>query len=120
MATATLRRSFITFHLTLGMVLLFFSVRTAIAALGPAAGHANPHVGALAIGEAIGALLFLLPRTLRAGATLLLATIGIALLVHLAAGQFRGDLLVYAVGTWFVMIHGSGWANRGAPVDLAA
>ena len=111
MATPGLRRSFFAFHLTLGLTLLILSVRTAMEALDPAAGHVNPHVGLLAIVETAGAALFLFPRTLRVGGTLLLVTIGLALLIHALAGQFRGDLLIYAAGTWFVMAHGPAWPS---------
>ena len=106
MVTPILRRSFIAFHLTLGLTLLVLSVRTAIAALAVHASHSSTHVAALAMLEAVGAGLFILPRSLRAGGVLLLLSIGLALVVHAAAGQFRGDLLVYAAGTWFVMVHG--------------
>ena len=113
MATPALRRSFFAFHVTLGLVLLVFSVKTALDALSPAAGHL-PHVAAL-IGtiEAVGAVLFLFPRTLRTGGALLLLSIGVALLLHGLGGQFRGDLLIYAAGTWFVMVHGPAWPTRG-------
>jgi len=120
MATRALRGSFIAFHLTLGLVLLVFSIRTALDALAPAMGHASPHVGVLAVGEAMGAALFLLPRTLRAGASVLLLTIAIAFVAHLVGGQVRGDLLVYAAGTGFVMVHGSGWSSAGTSQDVAA
>lgn len=108
MVTPTLRRSFIAFHLTLGQALLWASARTAIEALA-AHDHSSPHIAALGILEAAGALLFLWPRTMRVGGVLLLLSIGLALFVHAAAGQFRGDLLVYAAGTWFVLVHGSAW-----------
>lgn len=113
MVTPTLRRSFIAFHLTLGLTLVILSARTTIEALVSPHTYSNPHVAALAMLEGAGAVLFLLPRTMRVGAVLLLLSIGLALLVHAAAGQFRGDLLVYAAGTWFVMVHGSAW--RAAP-----
>jgi hypothetical protein len=119
-ATTMLRRSFITFHLTLGLTLLVLSIRTALHALGPGAGQGDSHVVVLAILEAIGAVLFLLRWTLRGGGMLLLLTIGLALLVHLASGQFRGDLLVYAAGTWFVMVHGPGRTNSRWLRDVAA
>jgi hypothetical protein len=109
MVTPTLRRSFIAFHLTLGLTLLVLSVRTAIEALAAHASHASPHVAALGILEGVGAALFLWPRTVRVGGVVLLLSIGLALLAHAAAGQFRGDLLVYAAGTWFVMVHGAAW-----------
>lgn len=120
MATPTLRRSFITFHLTLGLTLLFLSGRTAAHALGSATGQGDSHVAVLALVEAVGAALFLLPRTVRAGGVLLLLTIGLAVLVHLVSGQFRGDLVVYAAGTWFVIVHGPGWSSARRLRDVAA
>jgi hypothetical protein len=120
MVTTMLRRSFITFHLTLGLTLLVLSIRTALHGLGPRAGQGDSHVVVLAILEAFSATLFLLPRTLRAGGVLLLLAIGLALLVHLASGQFRGDLLVYATGTWFVVVHGPGWSSSQRFRDATA
>lgn len=120
MATPTLRRSFFTFHLTLGLILLIFSLRTAAEALGPAAGHANPHVGLIAIIEAAGAILFLFARSLRVGGALLLLSLGLALVSHALSGQFRGDLLIYAAGTWFVMVHGPAWPTALPSSDVAA
>jgi hypothetical protein len=108
MVTTALRRSFIAFHLTLGLTLLFLSLRTVLQTLGPEASGAGAHVAVLGTIETIGAALFLLPRTLRIGGALLLLTIGGVAVLHALAGQFRGDLLIYAVGTWFVMVHGPG------------
>jgi hypothetical protein len=101
-------------------MLLFFSGRTAMEAFLPTAGYPDPHVGALALVEAVGAALFLLPRTLRGGGVLLLLTLGVAFSVHAGVGQFRGDLLVYGAGTWLVMIHGPGWVTRTPLVRVAA
>jgi len=109
MASPTLRRSFFAFHLTLGLVLLVFSLRTAFEALAPTLGPASPHVGAIAIIEATGAILFLFARSLRVGGALLLLSLGLALVAHALYGEFRGDLLIYAAGTWLVMIHGPAW-----------
>ena len=120
MPTRALRRSFIAFHLTLGFTLLFLSARTALHVLSAGAGQGDSHVALLGLLEAVGAALFLFPRTLRAGGMLLLLTIGVALVVHLVSGQFRGDLLVYAAGTWFVVVHGSGWSSARRLRDVAA
>ena len=109
MATRMQRCSFIAFHLTLGLVLLVLSVRTVVEAMagaGPARLHAV--VGAL---EALGAVLFLVPRSLRIGGALLLLTIGLVIVLHALVGQLRGDLLVYATGTWYVMVHGPAWGG---------
>ena len=118
MVTPTLRRSFIAFHYTLGFTLLYVSLRTALHALG--AGPGDVHVVVLSLVEGTGAALFLIPGTLRIGAILLLLTIGLATVVHLGAGQFRGDLVVYATGTWFVMVHGPGWSSARRLRDVAA
>ncbi|HEV2750584.1 MAG TPA: hypothetical protein VGV12_08690 [Gemmatimonadales bacterium] len=119
MVTETLRRSFIAFHLTLGVALLYLSLRTAVQAFVSAGGHSDPHVGAVGVVETIGAVLFLVPRTLRVGGALLLLTLGLVLLVHALSGQFRADLMVYAAGTWFVMVHGSGWTSARRLGDVA-
>ena len=59
----------------------------------------------------MGAVLLLLPRTLRLGGGLQLATFAIAMLAHGLRGQFPTVLLVYAAGTSLVMVHGSVWGR---------
>jgi hypothetical protein len=120
MPRAPLRRAFIAFHLTLGLALLFLSARATLHALAPTTGGVNPHVGVLALVEAFAAVLFLLPQTLRVGGALLLLTLGLATLVPALAGQVRADLLVYAAGTWFVMVHGAAWATGRSGLKVAA
>jgi hypothetical protein len=111
----SLRRSFQVFHLTLGLAVLYLSVRTAVLAIqGGGGDHSNPHIALLASVEALGAILFLVPRTLRAGGVLLLLTMALAVGVHAMDGQVRADLLVYAAATWFVMAHGAAWGGRRA------
>jgi non-ribosomal peptide synthetase component F len=107
MPNETLRRSFIALYLTLGFALLYASIRTALHALAPASGAVDAHVGLLACVEALGAALFLVPRSVRLGGAVLLCTLGLATVVHAVGGQVRVDLLVYAAGTWFVMVHGA-------------
>ena len=92
--------SFVALWLTTGIVLLIGSLRTVIET-------GNPHLIALGSLEALSALLFLVPRTMRWGAVGLLVTIAIAFVVHAAMGQFRGDLLLYAATVVFVSVHGS-------------
>ena len=105
MTTPRFRRSFAAFHLVLALGILWLSVLTVMGALRPEAGHHDPHAVAVGAVEAIGALLFLFPRTLRAGAALLLLTIGIATAVHGFRGHLRVDLLIYAAGVWLVSTH---------------
>ena len=118
MATPALRRAFIIFHLALGVGLLVASLQTLAYALG-LAGHIRIHLSTLASVEALGAALFLLPHTLRLGAILLLLTIGIALAVHTVEGEWRPDLVIYAAGTWFVLVHGAAWTGQPGRSDVA-
>jgi hypothetical protein len=105
-----LRRMFVLFHVVLGATLFVGSVLTAWNG-----GHGDLHIRLLGTVEAVGALLFLFPRTLRPGAWLLLLSIGVALVIHFTMGEWRGDLLVYAAGVAFVMVHGEAYSHRPAP-----
>lgn len=100
-----LLRGFLALWLITGLVLLIASVETVRSALGSTQ-HANPHVALLGAVEALGAAFFLLPRAMRIGAAALLATIGVAFVVHTRLGEFRGDLMLYAAAVAFVDIHG--------------
>lgn len=104
MPSHRLLRAFVALWWTLGVVLLVLSVQTVKDALGPSL---QPPLVILAGAEAVAALLFLLPRTMRLGAAGLLAVLSVAFLVHLALRQFRWDLLVFAAGVYFVLVHGS-------------
>jgi hypothetical protein len=88
---------------TVGLVLLVGGVQTVEGELKST--HHSPVV-LLAAVEAVSALLFLLPRTMRVGAAGLLLTLAVALVVHLAMRQLRWDLLLYAAAVYFVAVHG--------------
>ena len=113
-----LLRAFILLWWTLGVALLFGSVQTV-----RWAAHANhgahSHLALLAGVEALGAVLFLIPRALRLGAALLLLTLAVAFGFHALRHEFRWDLLVYAAAVLFVAVHGSlstsQWAEARAP-----
>lgn len=111
MTPTAVRRSFIAFHLVLGLGLLALSIETLLHALAPANRSTHKHIAGIAIVEGIGALLFLLPPTLGAGALLLLVTVGGAFLIHTVQGQWRPDLAIYAAGVWYVLAHGSEWSR---------
>jgi len=117
MVAPDVRRSFIIFHLVLGLGLLIGSAETLLHALGHAVGHSDHaynHLAVVAGLEAMGAVLFLLPGTLRAGGIILLITILGAWAVHSLRGELRFDLLIYAAGTWLVMVHGAAWGAGAA------
>jgi uncharacterized membrane protein HdeD (DUF308 family) len=102
------RLPFVVLHLTLGFVVLFGSVRTVVDGLrAGAAGGAHWHLVLLGTLEAVGAVLFLLPRSTRLGGGLMLATFAIVIVAHAVQREFPGNLLVYAAATWLVMARGS-------------
>ena len=100
-----LLRAFLALWLLTGIVLLVASLTTVRAALwGGRAVH--PHLALLGGVEALAAALFLVPRALRVGAVALLATLAVAVAVHAALGEWRGDLVVYAAAVAFIAVHG--------------
>ena len=104
MPPKSLVRAFVLQWWIAGALLLFWSVRTAHAAVHGA--HHDPHVALLGHVEALSALLFLVPRTMRIGAVGLLATFAVAFVLHAATGEFRGELLLDAAVVTFVAVHG--------------
>jgi len=110
------RRSFIAFHLVLGLGLLAGSIQTLRHALAPENihSHSHQHLAVIAAVEAIGAVLFLLPRVSRAGALVLVAVIGLGFIAHSLQGEWRPDLAIYAAGAWLVYAMGGGWPSRGS------
>jgi len=119
MVNHALRRSFIIFHLTLGVVVLAQSLITVFQInRSDFSKHARLGVAVLAGAEALAALLFIVPATLRVGAVVLLAIFFFAIAFHGLHGELQSTLLVYAAGVFFVMTHGSafgkGAAGRGA------
>ena len=105
MPPRSLLRAFLALWLITGGILLVTSLTT-IRAAWVVLDHVNPHLVTLGSIEAVAAVLFLIPRTFRAGAIGLIATIGVAFVTHLALAQFRGDLLLYGAVVWFALVHG--------------
>lgn len=105
MPPRNLMRGFLALWFATGLIILILSAETLRTGL-IAAPHGDPHSVLLGGVEAMAASLFLIPRTMRVGAAGLLTTIGVALAVHATLGQFRGDLVVYAVVVLFVALHG--------------
>jgi hypothetical protein len=100
-------RAFLALYVTLGVVVIFQSVQTILAAHhGFFAGHDQPLALILGTVETIAALLFLIPRTMRFGAAALVAVFALAFGLHALEGQSNPALLVYGAGVVFVRIHG--------------
>jgi len=108
MSQTLLRRSFIAFHLVLGLGVLTASAETLLHALSHENRHSHQHLAFLGGTEALGAILFLVPRTMRAGAVLLMVTLGMAFVAHSIQGELRPDLAIYTAGALLVLAHGSG------------
>lgn len=122
MNSHALRRSFIAFHLTLGIVVLVESLITVLHASGHggAVRHYSPLLAWFAGAEVIAALLFLLPATLKVGAWSLLVIFFFALAFHGLHGELQLTLLVYGVGVILVMAHGSAFGHGGLRQSAAA
>jgi hypothetical protein len=118
MNNQTLRHSFIIFHLTLALVVLAQSLVTALQTGGTS--HVKLFVTVLASAEAVAAVLFIVPATLRVGAFALLAIFFFALAFHGLHGEFPSTLLVYAAGVLLVMTHGSAFGKGVSRKDAAA
>lgn len=110
MADRTFDRSFIALHLTLVLVALVQSGETLHHAIGALAEH-QPFVlfGAL---QLVGAVLFLVPRTLRVGGAVLVVVFAHAALYEAVNGDFPAASLVYAVAALFVTLNGGAWRPR--------
>jgi hypothetical protein len=105
---SNLKHAFIVFHLTLATVLLVLSVATAVDAAGIGVDTSpNWHLFVLATAEAIAAILFVIPLTTRPGGGLLIIILLIAFFIHAFTGDYPLNLLVYAAGVYFVVVHGN-------------
>ena len=112
MSLRSIAGAFLALWWTLGVLLVVYSVQTAWHALGAGRDGTDVHVAVLASVEAIAGLLFLVPKTMRAGGACLLAVFAVAIVLHGRKGEFASQLLLYAAAVSFVMVHG--------PVPLGA
>jgi len=112
MPSRNLIRAFVVLWWVVGVVLLVASIRTIQGALLP--GHHDPHHLLLGGFEAVAAVVFLIPWTMRVGAIGLLLALVVALVVHAVTGPFAWTLLAYAAAVLYVAVHGapprSAWA----------
>lgn len=102
-------RDFVVLYVTLGVVVLVQSAVTVAEAIrGTILSGDRHHALILGTLEAIAAVMFLVPRTMRWGADLLLAIFGLAFVLHALRGDPALSLLVYGAATFFVRTHGIG------------
>lgn len=103
MTAVNVRREFRLFHAILGIGLLFLSLQSLQHALGEHEGAGQLHLAAVSALEAIGAALFLIPRTVRWGGGILLLILLVGFTQALTRGGVELQRLIYAAGVWFVM-----------------
>jgi len=102
MTAANVRREFRLFHAILGLGLLIMSLQTLVHALRELHGD-HRHLALVAGLEAAGAVLFLIPRTIRWGGFILLVVLLVGFAEPLTRGELELQRLVYAAGVWFLM-----------------
>lgn len=118
MTDRTLRRSFIALHVSIVLVALVQSGQVLHHAIGALAEH---HLLVLFAGlQLLGGILFLLPRTLRAGGAVLVVVFAHAAIYQAVNGQFPATALVCAVAALFVTLHGDGWRTGPAQRDAVS
>lgn len=104
MPEPAIRRAFMVFHAVLGGALLVMSHNTLFHALHE---QGVSHLTLVAALEMVGAILLLIPRTLKVGGLALLVVLVPGFVVHLTRGEWELQLLVYAAGVWLVMAYGT-------------
>lgn len=109
MSDHMLRRSFVTFHCVLAAVVFLQSIVTVMHAFAGQSGHG---LAWFAGAEAVAAILFLVPATMRVGAIFLLLIFGVAIVLHALQGEWQLSLVVYSAGVLLVMAHGSAFGRR--------
>jgi hypothetical protein len=99
------RLSYVIFRILLGAVIFLESINVVLrAARGGAPHPLGSHLTVLAVAEAVAAVLFLIPKTARAGGGILLMIFVFVIYVHGLRGEL--PLLVYAAGIAMVMVEG--------------
>jgi len=112
-----LRHAFRLFHAVLGGVLLIMSHNTLFHALHE---HGIGHLALVGALGMIGALLLLIPRTIKIGGVVLLVVLVPEFVAHLTRGDWELQSLVYATGVWLVMTHGPTWGKQTGRLSKAA
>lgn len=103
MTAVNVRREFRLFHAILGIGLLILSLQALRHALGEHEGGGQLHLAMVSGLQAVSAVLFLIPRTVRWGGAILLLILIVGFTEALTRGELELQRLIYAAGVWFVM-----------------
>jgi hypothetical protein len=118
MSDHMLRRSFVSFHCVLAAVVFLQSIVTVLHTVS--AGRSGHWLVWFAGAEAVAAVLFLVPATMRVGAIFLLLIFSVAIVLHGLQGELHLSLVVYIAGVVLVMAHGSAFGRRSSSSNDAA
>lgn len=118
MQSRHLIRAFLVLWWTLGVLLLWYSLRMVTTTLSSPDAAAHLHIVILASLEALAALLFLVPRTMRVGGVSLLVIFAAAFAIHAVHREFASQLILYAAAVAFVVVHGA-HSPRSAGIEPA-
>ena len=110
MAASTERSAFRVLHAVLGLGLFGTGVDTLIRSLR----DGQTPLALVAIVTSTAAVLFLIPRTVRAGGALLLLVVLTVLAQQTIRGAWRLDLMVFAAAIWLVVARGGAWGPAAA------
>ena len=113
MVPSNTRRAYQVFHAVLALGLLTMSLMTLKHALHELDEPGHGHFAFVAGLEALGALLLLIPRTVRWGGAALLVVLLPSFVNHAVHGNWEFQLLIYAAGVWLIMVHGAAYADGG-------
>ena len=116
MPAPQLRRAFMVFHAVLGGALIVMSHDVLYHSMHA---HGFGHLTLVAALELVGAFLLLIPRTLRIGGAALLIVLLPGFVFHLMRGEWEPQLLIYAAGVYFIMVHGAEWGRHARIPDPA-
>lgn len=117
MVDPSVRRAFMILHAVLGGVLLLLSHNALFHSLHE---HGFGHLTFVAALELVGAVLLLIPRTVKIGGAMLLVVLIPGFIVHLTRGEWELQLLIYAAAVYFVMVHGAAWGRTRPASGVAA
>jgi hypothetical protein len=106
MSLQSIGRAFVALWWTLGVFLFVYSVQAAWHAVVAREDGFNRHVALLASVEAMAALLFVIPKTMRVGGVCLLAVFTFAFVLHGTQREFASQLLLYVAAVSFITVHG--------------
>lgn len=120
MTAPNTRRAFQLFHAVLAAGLLAMSLLALWHTLHELDEPGHRHYAFVVGLESLGALLLVIPRTVRWGGTALLVVLLPSFVNHLIHGDCEFQLLIYAAGVWFVMVHGAAWGHEPVHPDVAA